>query len=235
MQTKPMTWIIFSIKGTVLVLTIVAILMKLASIESRDDGKSSGEFIAIFYQSNRFQLLDYGTFWLSETPDIAGSTGWDAAAIRICSWVQLRDRWTLRTLYHFNTHLDHIGETARLEGTRLIADRIQKAAGSTIPTILTGDFNVGPNSDVYQTINMNTPLQDAKHLTETSHYGPNGTLAIFFVIDGLGERLDYIFVTSKHFRILKQKILTDSNNNSLPSDHLPVLAVLAIKSNNQFQ
>ncbi|CAF4968406.1 unnamed protein product, partial [Rotaria sp. Silwood1] len=48
----------------------------------RDDGKNAGEFSAIFYRSNRFEILDNGTFWLSETPGIPGSIGWDAAKTR---------------------------------------------------------------------------------------------------------------------------------------------------------
>ena len=76
----------------------------------RDDGKEQGEFSAIFYRSDRFQLLDKGTFWLSEAPETPGSKGWDADVTRVCSWVKLRDRWTFQTLYHFNTHFDHVGE-----------------------------------------------------------------------------------------------------------------------------
>ncbi|MBD5304369.1 MAG: hypothetical protein HDS18_06420 [Bacteroides sp.] len=58
---------------------------------AREDGKDVGEHSAIFYDTNMFELLDHGDFWLSETPDKPG-LGWDAACVRICSWGKFRHR-----------------------------------------------------------------------------------------------------------------------------------------------
>lgn len=198
----------------------------------RDDGISRGEFNTIFYRSARFELLDQGTFWLSETPEVPGSKGWDAYVTRICGWVKLLDRQSHQTLYYFNTHFDHIGVTARQESARLLLSRIKEITEFSEPVILTGDFNTGPNSDPYRTIITNSSLQDAKDLTETPHHGPNGTWATFFVGYGLGDRIDYIFVTPQNLRVLKHATLTDSDNECYPSDHLPVLAEVVIKNNN---
>ncbi|UJR18920.1 hypothetical protein I4U23_022048 [Adineta vaga] len=194
-----------------------------------DDGDNQGEFNTIFYRFTRFELLDKGTFWFSETPEIPGSKGWDANKTRICSWVKLRDRQTHQSLYYFNTHFDHIGVTARLESARLLLARIQKIADSSTPVILTGDLNTAPDTDPYHTITTNSSLQDAINLTETPHDGPNGTWATFSVEENIGDRIDYIFVTSQYIRVLKHAILIDSNNEYYPSDHLPVLAELVIK------
>jgi len=196
----------------------------------RNDGRDSGEFSAVFYRHDRFELTDKGTFWLSETPDTPGSIGWDAALPRICSWIRLKDRLTNKDICYFNTHFDHRGEKARRESAHLILTRIQQIAGSATPAILTGDFNVGPESDVYRTIITNTTLQDAKLLTEVPHSGPDGTWSTFDVGSGIGDRIDYIFITSSHFKILKHAHLTDSENKCYPSDHLPVLAELAYKN-----
>lgn len=196
----------------------------------RDDGKNKGELSAIFYRSNRFELLDKDTFWLSETPEIPGSKGWDAENPRVCSWVKLRDRYTSQKLYHFNTHFDHVGETARRESARLIMARIQSITNFTVPVILTGDFNAGPDSDAYRITTTNSSMDDAKVLSETPSYGPNSTWSTFFVGQGFGDRIDYIFITSQNFKVLHHATLTDSNNQYYPSDHLPVLAELAIKN-----
>ena len=196
----------------------------------RDDGDSQGEFNAIFYRFARFELLDKGTFWLSQTSEVPGSKSWDANRTRICGWVKLRDRQTEQILYHFNTHFDHIGATARLESARLLLDRIQKIADSSTSVILTGDFNTGLDSDPYRMIVTNSALQDAINLTETPHDGPNGTWATFSVAEKIGDRIDFIFVTPQNIRVLKHAILTDSNGENYPSDHLPVLAELAINS-----
>mgnify|MGYP001037488826 FL=1 len=199
----------------------------------RNDGVNDGEFNSIFYRSSRFELLDKGTFWLSETPDIPGSKGWDASYIRICTWVYLRDQYTNQKFYYFNTHFDHIGTNARDESARLLLTRIQTITGFTSPVLLTGDFNTGPDSIPYRILTTDTSLQDAKHLTETPHYGPDGTWATFFIGQGLGEQIDFIFITPQYIRVLKHAILTDSNNEYFPSDHLPVIAELLVKKNNE--
>ena len=196
----------------------------------RNDGRHSGEFSAVFYRHDRFEAIDKGTFWLSETPDTPGSKAWDAALPRICSWVKLKDRSTNKEICYFNTHFDHKGHEARRESARLILTRVQQIAGSSTPAILTGDFNTGPESDAYGTIITNTAFQDAKLSSESSHSGPHGTWSTFHVGSGIGDRIDYIFVTSLHFKTLTHAHLTDSENNFYPSDHLPVLAELTYKN-----
>ena len=195
----------------------------------RDDGKDKGEFSAIFYLSDRYELLKSGTFWLSQTPDTSGSKGWDATFPRICSWVQLNDRWTSNTFYCFNTHLERDGETARVEGARLLLTRIQEITELSTPIILAGDFNTGLDSNVYRTIVEHIPFKNAKSLTETPHYGPHGSKVDFDVTKGVREQIDHIFITPIHFRILKHANLTDSEEMCYPSDHLPVIAELMIK------
>lgn len=81
----------------------------------RDDGDRSGETMAIYYNRKRFELLDSGTLWLSETPDRV-SRGWDGACNRTMTWVELRDRQSGKEFFYFNTHLDHQGRTAARRG-----------------------------------------------------------------------------------------------------------------------
>ena len=153
----------------------------------RNDGKDSGEFSAVFYRYERFELINQGTFWLSESSDTPGSIGWDAALPRICSWIRLKDRSINKEICYFNTHFDHRGEKARRESAHLILTRIQQIAGPTTPAILTGDFNTGPESDAYHTMITNTIFQDAKLLSESSHSGPNGTWSTFDISSGIGD------------------------------------------------
>ncbi|UJR29312.1 hypothetical protein I4U23_010526 [Adineta vaga] len=198
----------------------------------RDDGQNNGEFSAIFYRRNVFDLQQQGTFWLSETPDTPGSKGWDAALPRICTWVILRHRRTNQKIAHFNTHLDHVGQTARREGARLIVSRIQQITRSAMPTILTGDFNTDPQSDAYGAIVAESSLQDAKQITKSPHRGPDGTWSTFNTWRRIGQRLDYIFVTPQYIRVLNHSHSTFSENLRYPSDHLPVIATLALQTGN---
>ncbi|CAF1073963.1 unnamed protein product [Adineta ricciae] len=193
------------------------------------DGKMKGEFSAIFYRIDRFDLLNSGTFWLSKTPRIPGSKAWDAAGTRTCTWVQLRDRYTFQIFYHFNAHFDSTGRTSRLESARLILSQTRAIVGSSTPIILTGDFNASPQSDSYRTFITNAILEDSKNISERSHCGPDSTFSTFTVGRQMGKQIDHIFVTSKDFKVLQHGTLTDSNGGYYPSDHLPVLAEIMFK------
>ena len=61
---------------------------------AREDGKEDGEFAPIFYRKDRMNCLDKGWFWISETPDVVGSIGWDADQTRICTWGYFEDDQT---------------------------------------------------------------------------------------------------------------------------------------------
>jgi len=94
----------------------------------RDDGARNGEYSPIFYNKEKLECLQNGQFWLSENPGTPG-IGWDAACPRIVTWGKFRNRHNRKTFYHFNTHFDHVGQTARRESARLIKRKIQEIAG----------------------------------------------------------------------------------------------------------
>jgi endonuclease/exonuclease/phosphatase family metal-dependent hydrolase len=192
----------------------------------RDDGKQAGEFSAVFYNKERFTVLDKGTFWLSPEPD-KPTKGWDAAIIRVCSWVKLRDKNTRQDFFVFNTHFDHIGVQAREQSAALIVKKIKELSGN-LPVILTGDFNTPDTAAPYKTIISSNMLKDARDLSKTGHYGPDGSFSTFEVANKLGDRIDYIFVNNQ-FEVLRHAILTDSQEGRYPSDHLPVLTEIRLK------
>lgn len=111
----------------------------------RDDGKSEGEFMSIFWNKKTVKMIKWGTFWLSETPD-KPSMGWDAACMRTATWALMKDKKTGNMFYFVNTHLDHLGEEARKNGLKLIVSRIQSVNSKGYPMILTGDFNTRPDT-----------------------------------------------------------------------------------------
>ena len=115
----------------------------------RDDGAEKGEFMAVYYLRDRFELLDSGTFWLSETPDKV-SRGWDGACNRTVTWVELKDRKSGKEFFYFNTHLDHKGKAAREEGVKLLIEKIHEIAGKKAPAIVGGDFNTPVDSPIFK-------------------------------------------------------------------------------------
>ena len=110
----------------------------------REDGKSKGEHMSIFYNKKKIALLKWGTYWLSETPD-KPSIGWDAACIRTATWALMKDKASGKKFYYVNTHLDHVGPIAKKKGLKLIVDRIKEMNPQGYPMILTGDFNTEPH------------------------------------------------------------------------------------------
>ncbi len=191
----------------------------------RDDGNVNGEFSAIFYNSNRYTLLENGTFWLSQTPQIP-SKSWDAALNRICTWARLKETETRKTFYIFNTHFDHKGVKARKESALLILKKISEIAERRDPVILTGDFNLTPEEKPLVLIRQK--LKDSRQISETVPQGPVGTFNDFDFTSKLESRIDYIF-TNKRVDVKSYTVLTDSEDNRYPSDHLPVLVQVQLK------
>jgi len=188
----------------------------------RDDGKRKGEFSAVFYNHGRFEKIDGGTFWLSETPGEC-SFGWDAACRRVCSWVKLKDLETGKFLQVFNTHFDHKGTEARRESALLILDKIKEISGENGAVVLCGDFNLPPASEPIELISAS--LNDAFRVSEQAPYASVGTYHGFSYDNPVKERIDYVFV-SKDVKVLRYGGLTDSRDRAFFSDHLPVLVTL---------
>lgn len=200
----------------------------------RTDGSTDpdpdGEFSAILYRTDRFELLEGNTFWLSEQPEKVGVAGWDAALPRIVTWAKFRDKQTDKTFFHFNTHFDHRGEEARRQSAILIRNKIAEIAGQS-PVVLTGDFNTIPTDAPYRELtdeDHQNHLLDALYRSEQPHHGPMSTWTNSFQFPGVPDRrIDYIFVKN-NFKVLKHAALSDSWSGRLPSDHLPVITRLLI-------
>ena len=191
----------------------------------RLDGAESGEYCAVFFRKDRFTLLDSGTFWLSETPEVVGSLGWDGACERIATWVVLRDR-DGRELFFIDTHLDHVGQVARDEGVSLLMKRIETLSGGR-PVILTGDFNSEPGSSGVAHVQKDGVLRDAKAIA-AQRSGTDWSFSDFGQIPE-AERplLDYIFV-SGDIEAVRYEVLPDTFDGGYVSDHAPVMAVVKI-------
>ena len=196
----------------------------------RDDGKTEGEYAAIFYDKNKLRLLDHGNFWLSETPE-KPSLGWDAACIRICTWGKFRDRKSRKTFFFFNLHMDHVGVVARREGAKLVVERIRQLAGRK-PVVLTGDFNVDQNDEIYTIFSSSGLLADT-YTHARVRFAENGTFNAYKPSRKTDSRIDHIFV-SPSFSVDRYGILTntywtstgDQTDRRLPSDHYPVFVHL---------
>lgn len=185
----------------------------------RDDGKSKGEHMAIFYLKDEIELMDGGTFWLSETPE-KPSKGWDADCIRTCTWTKLKIKSTGKEFVYLNTHLDHVGIEAKRNGLALIVERAKELAPDNIPVFLTADFNAVTSSPIFESVHG--------YLSDSREFAPetDRRATINFYQPGNEEKtewvIDHIFFREadpKCFKVLRDK------NYGAPyiSDHYPVV------------
>lgn len=189
---------------------------------ARTDGKTKGEYSAIFYNTSMYDIEKTETFWLSTTPE-KFSVGWDASMERICTYAILKHKRSSKKLMVFNAHFDHIGKVARAESAKLIHKKIEEVnADLNIPVVLMGDFNLTPDSDPIKYLNMH--YEDGKVLSKKPFYGPEGTYNGFKNFE-VNNRIDFIF--SKGFEVKSYIHIDDRmQNNKHISDHLPVLSIL---------
>ncbi|HHU84719.1 MAG TPA: endonuclease/exonuclease/phosphatase family protein [Clostridiales bacterium] len=187
----------------------------------RDDGDKEGEFSPVFYKKDRFTVVDSGNFWLNEEVTEPG-LGWDAACIRICSYALLKDEITEEIYAHFNTHLDHVGREAQINGALLICEKIRELYPD-VHTILTGDFNIYPDSECFK-IFLDNGLYDVRDMAQESDI--IGTWHNFDKNDvSNGDHtIDYILTNNKDAKVASFKVINIRIDGQAPSDHDAVVA-----------
>jgi endonuclease/exonuclease/phosphatase family metal-dependent hydrolase len=196
----------------------------------RDDGARAGEMNPVFFRKERFDMVRTITFWLSDTPEIAGSKGWGASLPRIVTWMELVDKNNHEHFFYFNTHFAHDSDSARIMSSKILLNEVAKIAEG-FPFILTGDFNMLPSSKGYSILTSpaeSVPLlKDSFTISEKKPSGPAYTFNGFSDKPGRG-RIDYIFVKNG-MRVLNQETIIKKEHGIYLSDHWPVKAVVSIK------
>lgn len=182
---------------------------------NRDDNAPNGEGSPVYYKKSKFDLVQSGTFWLSETPDKCASISWNSRWPRICTYVILKDKSTHKIFAHFNTHLDHKSPDARLNGIKLILSKIKQL---NLPTILTGDFN-SPKTESATILCEN----------ELTNANTNNDNSITFHLWGHPEvlkegitNIDYISLSK--LKSVNYKVINYTKDSLKNSDHFAIQA-----------
>lgn len=213
--------------------------------EGRD---TAYEACLIYYRTDKYELVDSGTFWLSDTPDVKGSKFPDSSYPRICTWVHLRDRVTGYEYVHVNTHLDHLtkakGHALRGEQIKVLLNFVNSLGD--IPIVMTGDFNsMAQNSKgepykAYAYITgesfrnaagetITSPFADTRlNAAETVPADATASMVKYFDKNGdtyQPDRLpiDYQFYTPKHFEPLSYNTFIRERDGVPVSDHLALV------------
>ena len=179
-----------------------------------------GEYVPIFFRRDRFEAEEQGDFWLSTTPELEGSLGWDARNARHCTWVRLRDEISGVRFALFNTHLDRWGQLARLEAARLIVGRLALAPDR--PSVVLGDFNAEEPSQPVEAFRA-AGLRDTFREVHPQSADVQ-TIHHYRELSG-NRKIDFILCDA-NWDVIDADILREPAAGRLPSDHYPVVADL---------
>jgi len=206
----------------------------------RDDGVHAGEYAAILFRKAGLELLEDGTFWLSDTPDVPGSTSWGNSIPRICTWARFAERNSETKFYVYNVHLDHESQVSRERSVESLAAFIA-SRGHDEPYIVTGDFNAGEDNSAMRylrgeirranSLGIEAPRSPGLRDTYRVLHADRTGVGTFNGFDGTttGEKIDAILV-SHVWEVQHAAIVRTAQDNRYPSDHFPVVATVAISS-----
>ncbi len=226
--------------------------------EPRTTDASQGlEANPIYYRKDKFDLVESGTFWLSDTPDVVGSMYEDSNYPRICTWAVLRDKQTGFEFVHLNTHLDHNGDhkdTGNDRRKRQIGVIIKFAQrfDNDMPMFLTGDLNnrrTTSEGKTYALIKMiqgktmytdangnqySIALSDARLKAPGADTVNIATMTKYYdesnsAYNPSNEPIDYIFFNQESLTALSYQTFLISRNGMWISDHLPLYATFTVK------
>lgn len=187
----------------------------------RDPG-DRGEASPLLVRKDRLEVLEHGTFWFSDSPEVVGSMSWGNEIPRICTWAKLRDRQRNAVSWFFNVHLDHRSQSSREKSVALLLDRIKERTG---PVAVMGDFNAAPGNAAIAALSAASSLRDVYGIAGVT---PGGTFHDF-TGKASGGPIDWIFVDPGKWEVKNVEILTGpmvDGGSDWPSDHFPVKAVI---------
>jgi endonuclease/exonuclease/phosphatase family metal-dependent hydrolase len=195
-------------------------------------GSQFDPFNAILFARTRFEIISAGGFWLSETPHVAGSKSWDSASARFANWVHLTERGSGCEFRVWNSHLDHIGQTARQKQAGLIVEAAE-ALPDDLPQLLAGDFNANAANPAIEIMKAGGWLD-----TYAAVHGPDDPGFTFHAFLGpkltaarppgrINGKIDFIFCRGP-VTPLAAEIIRDTRDGRYPSDHYFVSAEVAL-------
>ena len=190
------------------------------------DGGTKGEFMAIFYRTARLEPMATNHFWLSDTPEIPASSTWGNSNRRMVTWVKFLDRHSAKEFYLFNTHFDHEVRLAREKSAELVRQRVA-ALNTSLPILLTGDFNAGSANRVYDLLVGDRFFSDTWFMAKERRGEGLGTFNRFRAVPKNNTRIDWILARGE-IEVDAEEIITFSRDGHFPSDHCPLVAWLRL-------
>lgn len=183
----------------------------------------------IMFSKDRYELLTGGSYWLSETPLVAGSKSWNTARARHANWVRLKDKRTGKELRIVNLHLDHVSGEAKIQQAKMVVEESAQYQPDFIQ-LLTGDFNTRFDSKVFESV-RNAGWKESYETIlgekEAGFTGHEFQGAAYEKGPSKG-RIDYIWYRGK-IKPANASIIKDAVNGKYPSDHFFLQADFVIE------
>ena len=177
--------------------------------QTRDD---RGEGVPILYLKTHEKIEDK-TYWLSNTPEKLSMV--DGSHFpRIVTMVRFNQ------LVFFNTHLDYASDDVCLEQAKYLLQVIEKETKQEDKVIITGDFNVHPDS---KTITFMT--QYLHHIFQSED--DNQLTYHGFSEKTEGKPIDYIFYSNDID--VSESTIHHHTTQPFLSDHYPISARINFK------
>ena len=198
---------------------------------------TNGEYNAIFYNKDKFDVVSGGTKWFSSTPDRASMYS-GAKHYMIFNYAELCHKESgVRFVFvvaHFepyrtsSTNPDQI-VNPKADDVRMAQAKQLKAfvEEQSLPVVLVGDFNDSPNAKSINELVSGQVISYAMDIAKTQ-VGKGGTLISSDYKTRGSAIYDYVFVTDKMISVARYEIIDNKVGNAYPSDHLPVAADITV-------
>ena len=187
--------------------------------------RGDGEGLALAYNKD-YELKETDVYWLSETPDVK-SKGFGSRYYRICAYMVVKKTATEEEFIVSNVHLDHMVFKARINGIKLVLDKI---AEYDMPKIVCGDFNCYNTEETYSEIA--NVLQDSQAVAKKTMDG--------YTYHDWGNKskvntgaIDYCFVSDEYeineFDIFRENSTNENDEAVYYSDHYAIMSKILLK------
>lgn len=177
----------------------------------------------IFYKKDKFELLDWGGFWFSDTPDEPGSMSWGNTTPRMCTWAHFKEKKTGKEFFHFNMHYDHRAVNSMNNSSKLMLAKLKEIAGDK-PAFFTGDYNSYDDSEAYRILAESGEVIDSYTIagkTEGLNIASWNNYKPIWHTEEM-HNLDHVFVTPGT-KVKSWRLITTTYDGKYPSDHFPIV------------
>lgn len=190
------------------------------------NANKTGETTSIFYKKDQFHLIEWGTKWMSDTPDVAGSKYADSVYIRIFTYALLERKSDGERFMHVNVHPEdgaaQVKHSVREKQFKVLSTWINQNAN--VPYIVTGDMNSRPEFAEFVQLQKDINAENssaAAYVAKTADTYSSGSSSMV---------LDYILLSKGDFQAFTYHVDTQKNGTAdNPSDHCPVIVVCDLK------